>query len=182
MSATEPDFQEPGKARPQVDRERIVANREMGRALRAIQSVRTFYVVLAVGAGIFTLIAFAAGTRVATGFAIVLSVLPAVLCVVAAVGAWRIGKEPVVWAVIVACLWSLFVLLTLFDPPHLNLMKIIFMVLAGGCWAAVLVIRPAMALMVKYPDLRIARKLRGEKRATSRAGSSSRGGRRRGRR
>ena len=179
---SEPDFQEPGRRRPRIDPDRVQANREMGKALRAIGAVRTFYVVLAVVCALIGVATILGATNVFPGALPIAVTVAVLLTAVPTVGAWRIGKEPVLWATVVATLWTLFVLVNLFIPPYVTVGQVIWMVLAAGCWAAVMTIQPAMALMRKYPDLRSARKLRGGRKATSREGSSSRGGRPRARR
>jgi len=159
----EPDFPEPGKRGPRIDAERVRANREMGKALRAIGAVRTFYVVLAILAGLIAVVLLLASVpHKPRGFEIRLAIAVGMAAVLA-IGAFRIGKEPLLWSVVIAVVWSIQVLVSLFIPPHITIWKIIYMVLAGGCWAAVMTIRPAMALMRKYPDLRSARRLRGNR-------------------
>ncbi len=147
--------------------ERRLVSRDLGRAWRAIRSVRSFLVVLAVVNAVYAFIYLVNASDARGSARTLLEVMggvSAVFTVLFGLGAWLIARRPYPWTLAVALLQSLTAVLTVVSPTAL-LSKGLAVFLALCCWAAVAVIAPAGRLMRKYPELRIARKLRGEKRA-----------------
>jgi hypothetical protein len=140
-----------------TDMDRIRANRELGRVNRAIGAARTFFVTLAVVSGLWlaiSLLAFFGSAPRDRPAAFVPCVLGGLFAVYLS-GSLRIRREPMLWSLVGALLMTLMAILSL---------GIIPIVLAAGCWAAVAVVAPLPRLLRQHPDLRIAAKIRGEKR------------------
>ena len=149
--------------RPDDSVDRRLASRELGRANRAIQAVRTFLIVLAVINGIVgvALLHFAGEVWESERSAYwIEGLVRAGLTCVLVVGAVRIRRQPIVWTTVAAVLQSLGVGVAMLAGG--GSIGIAFgIVFALGCWAALGAVRRAAPLIEEYGDLRMARKLTG---------------------
>jgi len=160
----EPGFSEPGQSPAELMQKRLVS-REIGRALRAVQAVRVLFITLAVVGGLWTLgVAAADGGPDPVMMAIGVAGLA-----LAGLGIWRIGREPRLWAILVAILQTV-MLIAFWSTLEFNLLRLVFsipglflLVVALGAWGAVAVIAPAAQLIREHPELRITRKLEGRR-------------------
>jgi hypothetical protein len=149
---------------PATDMDRIRANREIGRAFRAVQAVRTFYWVLAALNALYLLyLAVQLGEFEGVARTVVLVVLciHGALIVLYVVGALRLRREPFVWALIVSLLQTLVAVARVAQSGLLA--ATVSILLAAFCWAAFATIAPAVKLMRQYPDLRITQRVRGRR-------------------
>lgn len=139
-----------------TDMDRIRANRQLGKAYRAIKSARVFFITLAVLSGlqfaVLLLVQSAARAWTPMFSAIVgLSGLVFGVWVTASV---RIHREPLAWCLVGAILQTINAILAL---------SVFGGIVAVFCWAAVGAVAPAGRLMREHPDLHITARIRGDK-------------------
>jgi hypothetical protein len=160
----EPGFAEPGQS-PAERMEKRLASREIGRALRAVQAVRVLFITLAVVGGLWTLVALAADR----GPDPVMTAIGIGGLSLAGLGIWRVGREPRLWAILVAVLQTLMAG-AFASTLDFNIIRVVFsipalflVVVAVCAWGAVAVIAPAAQLIRENPNLRITKKLAGRR-------------------
>jgi hypothetical protein len=147
--------------------ERTLAGRELGKALRAIQAVRMFYVANAMVSGIFLamfLFAFAAGNVEADNetLANVLVAFYSGFLLVCLIGIWQVVAQPFFWSVLIASIWTLLkaIDLAIYGPASLLSLGTLW---TAGTWVAVAATAPVRRLLREYPDLRISKRLKGQR-------------------
>lgn len=140
---------------------RSQANREIGRAYRALESIRVVCIALAVISGFLVLRIIGkirAGEVGGDAKAWLGTILPMVVLVAVVVAAVRLPREGRLWTGICALGASALIAVAGTGPYFL------FVFLALGSWAALGTVARVRPLLDKYPDLRIARKMKGQHR------------------
>jgi len=151
---------------------RLDASRKLGRARRAIGTLRAFYAVNAFVAGAVTLFFILAllsvpedsiDAEVSAGL-IGAAALMVVIFGVMVAGAVLVARQPRVWSIVIASLFTVSALLDAIGGSSTVVMGINgFWTIC--LWAAVAVAFRMSALIEQHPDLWIAKRLRGEREA-----------------
>lgn len=162
--------------RPDTDLDRIQANREIGRAFRAVQAVRTFYWALSAGNALYLLLVYMVLSALPLSrrpdpiFMYVIAGIHGGAILLYVVGAIRLHKEPFLWALVVSLVQTVAAVLGVVRGFDVG--SVISILLAAFCWAAFAVIAPTIRLMKQYPDLRITKRLHGRRAGTRRRGGA----------
>jgi len=134
------------------------ANRELGRAKKGIEAARSFYIANAVIAGILLAFSLLLG-----GGALAAGVFGGLL-LLAIVGATQIRKQPFGWSLVLAMGWTLLVAVRVVTTGLSISVPFGLMCLwTLGCWFSVRATSRAAHLMKENPDLRITRRIKGER-------------------
>lgn len=140
------------------DREaRLRASRELGKAKRAMQAIRSLYVATAILAGVMLalgLLADAGPVFIGTY---------AVVFVAALFGIRGVNTEPFLWTLGAAVFWTLDVAarLALGTARSSGMWFFVICAWALGCWMMLPSTRRVRELIRKHPDLWIARRMPG---------------------
>jgi len=135
--------------------ERRLAIRELGRARRSIGAVRNFYMTNAILWGIMLL-----GFLLAEGQGIFIAVAGLGFAFMVA-GILQVRKQPFLWSILIASIWTLYLALYLFQGGRLTSTG--FLVSASwtlGCWMMLPTTVGVNKLLAQYPDLWISKKMR----------------------
>lgn len=134
--------------------DRRQASRALGKARRSIEAIRNFYIanimLSALVLGVFWLaeasMPYLAGGVIALG--------------VMVTGYIQIQKQPYVWSIVIACIWTAIMgLASLGGVLSLNLYTFLGGVWTAGCWMMVPTTKKANDLLEQYPDLWVSKKM-----------------------
>ena len=134
--------------------ERVEANREIARAMKSTSELKNAYWVLASFTLLLLLLCLLLGAPsiilIGVGFVAALTVA----------GALNVERDPVPWSLVLAVTWT--GLLPLLWPALSSLFRIAGAVIVVLFWGAFAMARRAQRLIEAHPELRLARRARGQ--------------------
>ena len=144
---------------------RLGASRDMHKALKRIRQLRRLFALFGVLAGFAAVGLFASALaasrledRSEALVLMLLTVMQGGVAAVAVTAAIRIDREPFLWALLMACIQTLLVVMGI----AFGAVGICPFLFAVTFWGGVVAIAPVKRLVEEYPDLRVARRLKGE--------------------
>jgi hypothetical protein len=139
--------------------ERKLANRELWRATKAIRAFSSFYLANAILVAVLLLLSLGGPTIVVALYAGALALMIA--------GIYQVRRQPFVWAILIAGVWTALVAGHLIAGRSVqSLMFVLAVLWTIGCWTMVPATVRVKKLVAQYPDLALAKKLRGGRGAT----------------
>ncbi|MHC4849799.1 MAG: hypothetical protein ACYTEG_15280 [Planctomycetota bacterium] len=137
--------------------ERRLASRELGKARRSIDAIRSFYLANIILCGVILLFVWLGE---ASGLTIGVAALATGAMVA---GFMQIRTRPFVWSLIIACVWTVLMALMgnagLLMPP--NLLTFLGGAWTLGCWMMLPTTTRVNKLLAEHPDLWISKKMTG---------------------
>ena len=150
--------------------DRTTAHRELVRVRGSIDRIRALYLAIAIITGLLAtlmgFIAFRGGDRVEPVVAWVTFLVLAGITVLFLVGRQRVRHQPYFWGVLIASLVTLVVVLEwggfLSGNIEFSRALIVHTAIAIGAWGAAATLANVKKMMDAHPELRIAKRIRGE--------------------
>ncbi|MHC4954785.1 MAG: hypothetical protein ACYTGZ_12940 [Planctomycetota bacterium] len=134
--------------------ERRAASRELGKANRSIAAIRNFYLANVILCSVVLLLVWLAGAP------LLLTVVASGAALFMVAGYVQIQKQPYVWSLIIACIWTVIVAGMAFTGglgPNLNTFLACAWTL--GCWMMLPTTTRVTKLRAQYPDLWVSKKM-----------------------
>jgi hypothetical protein len=139
---------------PDEAKERRLASRELGRAKRAVAAIRNFYIANAILWGVPLLFALLADAKV-------LAAILGAGFLFMVIGIFQVRKQPFLWAMLIAVIWTLYVLSHLILGGRVMSMGFVLPLLwTIGCWSMLATTSRMNDLLSAFPDLRVSQQLR----------------------